>query len=66
MMIVSALHLLGHEGHVGSLLLHKVILLLENFGEKKTSKSSEHEMLKMTVTRAKTYVILTSLNYVHF
>ena len=65
------------ENHVRSLLLHKVILSLENFG-KNTSKSSylyyfkgtqKHKgfvNLKNACSRAKTYVILTSQNYVHF
>ena len=55
----------------------KVILLLENFGEK-ASKSSflyyyngtqKHEGFvgfEKACSRAKTYVIPTSLNYVHF
>ena len=63
------------ENHVLSLLLHNVILSLENFG--KTLRNllyyyngaQKHEGpvgFEKVCSRAKTYVILTSLNYVHF
>ena len=65
------------ENHIWSLLLHKVILSLEKFGIN-ASKSSflyyyngaqKHEgfvNFENTCSRAKTYLILTSLNYIHF
>ena len=58
------------ENHVWSLLSHKVILSLENFG--KTLRNAHfciHEGFvgfKKACSRAKPYVILTPLNYVHF
>ena len=64
------------ENHVWSLLLHKVILSHENF-EKKLRKvflyyyngTQKHEGFvgfENACSRAETYVILTSRNYVHF
>ena len=62
------------ENNVWSLLLHKVILSLKNFG--KTLQKVHFCITKMArkricrfwnaCSRAKTYVILTSLNYLHF
>ena len=68
------------ENHVSSLILHKVILSIENF--RKTVRkvqfcitnnhdngTQKHEGLvgfNNACSRAKKYVILTSLNYVQF